>query len=570
MYYSYGYYFGEVRVDANDENKIYLLGVPLIKSDDGGKTFTSINEGNVHVDHHAMWINPNKTGHLILGNDGGINITYDDGKSWFKANSPAVSQFYTVAVDMAQPYNVYGGMQDNGVWVGPSTNKPNTNWHATGRYPFDWIMGGDGMQIAVDTSNNNAVYTGYQFGFYFRLDRDKNKSVSIKPVHKLGERPLRFNWQTPIHLSKHNKEIFYIGSNKLHRSLDRGDNYETISKDLTKGGIKGDVPYGTLTSIDESPFKFGLLYAGTDDGLIHISHDGGNSWENISDSLPQDLWVSRVYASRHDSAVVYASLNGYRWDHFDSYIYKSTDYGNTWQKLGRNLPAEPVNVIKEDPVNKNLIYAGTDHALYVSIDGGNSFMGMNGGMPFAPVHDLVIHPRDNEIVIGTHGRSIYIGDVSHLQQLTEEILNKNVHLFSIKANSYNDNWGNKSYTWGDINEPKINIVYYSKNNGTANIKITTEQGDLLNEFSDTTDAGLNYFDYDLSISKKREDFYKNVINKNRGEKEKDKFKITETEKIYLRPGKYVIEIDVDGNKEKNRFEISEPKGKTKRSEKKIP
>ncbi len=320
LFFSYGYYFGEVRVAGDDPDRLYLLGVPILASSDGGATWESLSEDHVHADHHALFVNPNKPGHLVNGNDGGINISYDDGRSWFKANAPAVGQFYTVAVDAQEPYHIYGGLQDNGVWAGPSTHVPGEGWRASGDYGWDWIMGGDGMQTAVDTRTNNTLYTGFQFGNYFRLERPapgaEYERTRITPSHDLGERPLRFNWQTPIHLSRHNQDILYLGSQKLHRSLDRGETWEALSGDLTRGGRPGDVPYGTLTSIDESPLRFGLLVVGSDDGLVHVTEDGGHAWRRVSDALPPHLWVSRVVASHHDAQRLYVALNGYRWDHF--------------------------------------------------------------------------------------------------------------------------------------------------------------------------------------------------------------------------------------------------------------
>ncbi|MFB6307554.1 MAG: glycosyl hydrolase, partial [Flavobacteriales bacterium] len=285
---SYGYYFGQIRVSPYDPNKLYTAGVPLIYSEDGGKTFRSLNKGNVHVDHHAIWVNPNKKGHLIIGNDGGINITYDNGKHWRKANTPPVGQFYSIDHDNKKNYFVYGGMQDNGVWKGPNDHEINREWVSTGNYAWEKILGGDGMQVEIDTRNNHYVYAGFQFGNYYRINQKTGKKVSIKPQHELGERPFRFNWQTPIHLSEHNQDVLYMGSNKFHRSMNKGEDFKTLSKDLTKGGVKGSVPYGSITMIHESPLKFGLIYVGTDDGLIHVSEDGGYTWKKISKGLPND------------------------------------------------------------------------------------------------------------------------------------------------------------------------------------------------------------------------------------------------------------------------------------------
>lgn len=555
FYYSYGYYFGQIRVSPYDENKIFILGVPILISTDGGKSFKSINKENVHVDHHAIFINPERKGHIILANDGGINISYDDGETYFKANTPPVGQFYSVEVDFEKPYNVYGGLQDNGVWYGPSNYKFSYAWYETGRYPYQNLLGGDGMQVEVDTRDNKTIYTGYQFGNYFRIDLASGKRKPIKPKHELGERPLRFNWNTPILLSKHNQDILYFGANRLYRSFNKGENFEPISPDLTKGGKQGDVPYGTLTTISESPLKFGLIYTGSDDGLIYVTKDGGNSWERISDPLPQNFWISRIVASRFDTATVYVSLNGYRWDNFEPLLFKSTDYGRTWSQIGKILPYEPINVVAEDLVNQNLIYVGTDHGIYASLDGGENFYPISKNFPFAPVHDLVVHPRDKELVVATHGRSIYKADVKHLQQLTQEILSKSIFVFEIDKIWFNENWGNKTYTWGDFIKPQIKIPFYSNQNKSVELKITSENGVIVFSNKLNADYGLNYFLYNLttdSLSLK-----KLISTKNQKTKSEEYLSRKADGNFYLIPGKYSIEI-VDG-KEKmyTIFEIAE-------------
>jgi photosystem II stability/assembly factor-like uncharacterized protein len=418
IYNTYGYYFGKIYVSPYNENKVHILGFYAQLSTDGGKTFKTIDKPNVHVDHHALWINPSRDSHIINGNDGGINISYDDGDNWFKANTPAVGQFYAIEVDNARPYNVYGGLQDNGTWYGPSSHKEDPGWINAGEYGFKSIGGGDGMQVQVDTRDNKTIYSGFQFGFYTRHIKNDTIATSLKPRHELGERPLRFNWQTPIVLSRHNQDVLYLGSNRFHRSLDQGDTLLAMSNDLTKGGKPGDVPYGTLTTISESPLRFGLIYTGTDDGNVHVSKDGGNSWTNISKNLPQNLWVSRLVASGHKEGRVYVTLNGYRYDHFLPYLFVSEDYGNSWKQLGKDLPFEPLNVIREDPAYDSILYVGSDGGLYVSVDMGNSFMMWNNGLPRSvPVHDIAIQKRENEIVLGTHGRSIYISKLDSVQLL---------------------------------------------------------------------------------------------------------------------------------------------------------
>ena len=264
----------------------------------------------MHADHQALWINSKLEGHLINGNDGGINITFDDGKNWIKNNAPAVGQFYAINVDNQKPYNVYGGLQDNGVWYGPSNYKESKRWNSSGSYPYKGIGGGDGMQVQIDNRDNNIVYSGSQFGYYYKMNLKTGKRISIHPKHKLGDAPYRYNWQTPILLSPHNQDILYIGANKLLRSMDKGVTFEVISEDLTKGGKKGNVPFGTLTSISESPFQFGVIYIGSDDGYVNFTEDSGASWTRISNNFPQNLWVSRVVASQHEKERVFVALNG--------------------------------------------------------------------------------------------------------------------------------------------------------------------------------------------------------------------------------------------------------------------
>lgn len=421
LYSTYGYYFGKVWVSPVDDKKIILTGVGLLMSTDGGTTFKQIGKENVHSDHHYVWINPKRDSHIINGNDGGCNISYDNGEHWFKANTPPVGQFYNIAVDMARPYNVYGGLQDNGTWFGASTTRENYDWYDSGHNPYTSIGGGDGMQVQVDWRDNKTVYSGSQFGAYSRQTIGTRERRSVRPARDLGETPLRYNWQTPILLSRHNQDVFYYGSNKFHRSMNRGDSLVTMSADLTTNPKQGDVPFGTLTTMSESPLRFGLIYLGSDDGNIQVSKDGGYTWTLINKKLPKGLYVSRVVASAFNESRVYVSLNGYRNDHFTAYVYVSDDYGTTWRQIMTDLPAEPVNVVKEDTEDSNIIYVGTDGGLYVSIDGGNSSMIWNKGMPSSvPVHDVVVHPRDGEIVVGTHGRSLYIAKLDELRKLAKK------------------------------------------------------------------------------------------------------------------------------------------------------
>ncbi len=546
VYFSYGYYFGDIRVSPLDAQKIYIMGVPILRSGDGGASWKNINGANVHVDHHALWVSPTRPGHLVNGNDGGLNVSYDDGETWFKANTPPVGQFYAIAVDNAEPYNVYGGLQDNGVWKGPRTYRASLGWYESGRYPYERLGGGDGMQVEVDTRDGTA-YFGSQFGFYTRRDGTTGERESVRPQHVLGERPLRFNWQAPIHLSRHNQDVLYFGSNKFHRSLDKGETFQTLSDDLTQGGKPGDVPYGTLSSIDESPLRFGLLYAGSDDGLIHVSRDGGYTWARISDALPSDLWVSRVEASKHAEGRVYASLNGYRWDYMDAHVYRSDDYGKTWTRIGTDLPKEPVNVILEDPDNADLLYVGTDHGLYVSLDRGTTFMAMMRDLPSVSVHDLRVQAREKELVVGTHGRSIFVADVEHVQALTPTLMAEAVHLFDLDDVMHNESWGTAFTLWSEPVAPEMTIPFYAAAEGRGTLRVKDSTGMLLAEKSLDVDKGLNYATYDLTFDTARFEQMQ----------DKGTFKKADNGAVYLVPGTYTVEVDAGGGTGTATFEVKE-------------
>ncbi len=501
VYNSYGYYFGVVRVNPSNLDEVFVCGVPIIRSGDGGKTFKYIGADNVHSDHQALWVNGSRDGHIINGNDGGINISYDDGEHWTKCNSPSVGQFYHIAVDMDKPYNVYGGLQDNGVWKGPHTYRQGTRWHANGQYPYKSIMGGDGMYTQVDPRDNATIYTGFQFGNYFRLNDKTGDRKRITPQHDLGDAPLRWNWLSPIHLSTHNPDIFYMGANKLFRSFNKGDDFDAISEDLTTGGKKGDVAYGTLSSIHESPIQFGLLYTGSDDGLIHMSPNGGFSWEIISDTLPDSLWVSRVQASAHEVDRIYASLNGYRWDDFTPYVYVSEDKGKNWSAIGTGLPMHPVNVIKEDPVNEDILYVGTDFGAYVSFDRGQSFHRFSEGLPNVPVHDIVIHPRDHHVLIGTHGRSIYKADVSLLREFNA-VDDTELIVYATKETRASSLAGRK-FGFYESEGAKIPLSIYTKTSGSAQVQVLAENGSILQTHTKQLKTGFNQIEIDGSVHERQ-------------------------------------------------------------------
>jgi photosystem II stability/assembly factor-like uncharacterized protein len=480
VYNSYGYYFGEVRTSTQDPDELFILGVPLMVSRDGGKTFANTDSvGNVHSDHQSMWINPKDSKHILLGTDGGLYVSYGNGERWTHLNDQlTISQFYSIMVDEATPYNVYGGMQDNGVWYGKSTGRPAERWNS--------LFGGDGMVVAVDTRSNDVVYTGSQFGNYYRINTSTNERKYVTPGHDIGNKPNRWNWRTPATLSKHNQDIFYMGSQYVYRSLDRGDTWETISPDLTKGTKEGNVPFATLTVVEESPLEFGTLYAGSDDGNIWNTRDHGKSWINISKGLPQNRWVSSVTPSQHVEGLVYVTLTGYRNDEFTPHIYKSTNYGSSWTTITGNLPLEAMNIIREDHHYPEILYIGSDHGLYITLDGGKSYDLVQGNIPNVSIYDMAIQKKENDLVIGSHGRSVYIMD---LNPLYEMVKNKEASLGILSASD-----GQMFQRRG---APSMNALFFTANSGELTINIKNNKDEIVKTWKESFGKGFNQVIWDL-------------------------------------------------------------------------
>jgi len=528
VYFTYGYYFGEVRVAPDNPDVTYIFGVPLLKSIDGGETYARIDTiGDVHVDHHALWIDPKDSKHILLGNDGGLYESYDEGANWRHINNMSVGQFYTVNVDMEKPYNVYGGLQDNGTLVGSSKSIPNRTEQ------WQQIFGGDGMFVYPDPRNSDIVYTGFQFGNYFRIDRKNNDFKKITPVHDIGEPVLRFNWRTPVKLSSHNPDIVYMASQRMHRSFDQGENWETISPDLTKDLPQGNVPFSTISEFSESPLKFGLIYVGTDDGNVQMTH--GSDWKMIANGLPKNKWVSSIQASPHNESTVFVTLNGYREDDFNAYLYMSDDYGSNWKSLKANLPDVVVNDLIQDPVNPDLLYLGTDHGTYVSLNKGDSW-DLLKSIPNVASYDLLVHPRDNELVVGTHGRSIYIVDAKPLQAIAGNT-NISVKLFDIDDVRHSNRWGESRYPYLKPFLPSMTLSYYCSTPGEANISVKDEEGQAIRVWTTSVKKGFNKEKWDLKVSyapkkKKAEGVYN-----------------------FIKKGKYTIEISMNGVADSQEFEV---------------
>ncbi len=422
-----GYDFCLIRVSPDNADEVYVLGNYLLTSNDGGRTYQR-NQGKVtnirphdskviHLDQHDMWIDPLNPDRLINGTDGGVYMSQDRGRTWLRVNNFPITEVYAVTVDMAEPYNVYIGTQDNAALYGPSdftlTDQDSEPWRHV--YLDRW-GGGDSYFTWVDPSDSNTIYYEHQFGDLRRKNMKTGNSESIRPRSANGEPRLRFNWMTPYFISHYDSSTLYCGANKLFKSTSRGDTWTGISGDLSRQPDEekqGNVPYGTITTICESTLKQGLLYVGTDDGNIHVTQDDGATWTKINQGLP-DKWVSRVVVSVHEEGTVYVTFTGYRDDDFQSYLYMSGDFGLTWNSVAGNLPSEPINVIGEDPRDKNILYVGTDLGVYVSLDRGNNWESLCNNLPTTPVHDLVVHPREFELVIGTHGRGVFIMDVKNI------------------------------------------------------------------------------------------------------------------------------------------------------------
>ena len=413
LFSTYGWVFGQIRVDPSNADVVYCLGVPFLKSTDGGKTFKSIDYRGLHGDHHALWIDPSNSNYLINGNDGGVNISYDGGQTWKNDEKLPVVQFYNVAVDWARPFNVYGSIQDNMSWRGPSDHDPDRN------DPNQWTItsGGEASYHAIDPNDGDTLYSESFYGSIMRTNMATNETVQIKPESP-DDQPLRGQWLAPFILSPHNSRVIYHGMNRVFRSMNRGDTWECISPDLTHNdpNKQGNISFATITTLSESPLKFGVLYAGTDDGRLHVTRDDGRNWTEIVSGLPPYKWVSRVEASKFKVGTVYMTMNGKTDNDFQAYVYRSDDYGQTWVDIANGIPGGPVNVIKEDTKHAGLLYVGTDLGAYVSQNDGASWQVLGGELPLTFVHDLVIHPRDHVAVVATHGRGMFTLDIKPVQR----------------------------------------------------------------------------------------------------------------------------------------------------------
>lgn len=421
-----GTYYCRVFVDPSNPEIVYAPNLNLMRSTDGGKTFASLG-ARAHVDWHTVWVDPNDSNHVRAANDGGLFYTYDAWQTNWFVNNICLAQFYAISADNATPYNIMGGTQDNGSWRGPSQT-----FNRGGIFNSHWetISGGDGFYNLAHPLDPDIIYTSSQFGAVSRQDMKSRAGRSIRP----REQGQRANWMSPFAISPHAPDTIYWGANKLFKSLNRGDNFKAISPDLTTNDpekIKGNVPHCTITTVDESRKKAGLLWVGTDDGNVWLTENDGVSWTQMNDKMtgaPKNYWVSRVHASPHDENTAWVTFTGFREDDWAPYMFKTTDLGKTWKRV-EGLPNQQISVVKQDAINPNLLFAGTEAGLLVSLDGGTTWKPLNVGIATIPCQDLVIQERDNDLVVGTHGRGIFIADITPYRQLTGAITEKPFHLF---------------------------------------------------------------------------------------------------------------------------------------------
>src|SRR6266852_4566753 len=512
------FYFANLIVDPRDPDRVYKTDGGLIVSTDGGKSFSGIS-GGAHGDFHDVWVDPNDTDHLITGDDGGLWFSYDAGNKWVKNENLPVSQFYHVSVDMERPYNVYGGLQDNSSWVGPSEYPGGITNHQ-----WENMYGGDGFWMFADPTDPDYLYAEAQGGYIGRVNRKTHESRSIQPLPHYQEKKLRFNWNTPIHISATQKGTIYIGAQVLFRSKDFGQTWERISPDLTtndpqkqkqeqSGGITVDNSaaemHTTIYAIAESPRDGQVIWAGTDDGNLQVTRDGGKTWTNVVGNiqgLPKNAWVSSVEAGHFDAGTVYATFDAHTFGDMRPYAYKSTDFGATWSALvASDAPVRGyAHVVKED-----LLVLGTDVGLWVSLDGGKRWAHYKGGdLPSVAVRDLAIHPRDNDLVVATHGRGIWIiDDLTPLRALTPATLAQDVAFMRARPTTEKlpaqGGWvnGDAAYVGNNSSDAAV-ITYYLKKRhifGDMKIEVLDASGHVVGTVPSTKRRGLSRVTWSMRL-----------------------------------------------------------------------
>lgn len=522
-------YYSQIRVDPNNDQKIWVLGAPLYYTEDGGRTFRQDRWQKIHSDFHAFWIDPANSEHMVAGSDGGLTVTYDGGRNWDYINNIPIGQFYEIAYDMETPYNLCGGLQDNNSWCGPSST-------LTTRGPSndEWftVSGGDGFYARIDPKDHNIVYAESQDGNVQRRDLRTGESRSIRPLEENDKAPrYRFQWNSPMLISQYDNKTIYYAGNYVFKSTNRGDAWERLGPDLTtavdrdKMPILGKVPdkdtlsrhdgvqqFPCITTISESPKDAGVLWAGTDDGNVQVTRDGGKTWTNVVEKIPgvkKGAYVSRIETSHRDAGTAYVAFDNHRADDFAVYLYMTTNYGGSWTRITTGIPQEAgtVHVIREDPVNPSLLFAGTEFGLFVSFNRGSNWQKMSNGLPTVPVDDLQIHPRDHDLILATHGRSLWImDDISPLEQMSDNMLTSDLHLFDSRPGTTWHLANTKSFTGAQEfiadNAPygvTINYFLKSKPEGRNPVRITISDkaGNRIRQLNVAGEAGINRAEWDL-------------------------------------------------------------------------
>lgn len=520
------FYFSTLVVDPNNPKRVYRPAFSMSISNDGGYSFSDASNagGWVHSDHHALWINPNNTQHMYLGTDGGVYMSLDQGLTWTHLNTLPVSQFYHVQIDEQSPYNVYGGLQDNGSWRGPSQSKAgieNKDWESVG--------GGDGFWVQPDALDPEIIYSESQGGEVAKINMRTNQSQFIKPQPGKDEEKHRWNWNTPLVKGAKNPQTLYIGAQYLFKTNDRGNSWQRISPDLTtnnkekqkqaeSGGVTVDNTsaenHCTIFSIGPSPLDENLIYVGTDDGNIQVTRDGGKTWEILSKNIPDvpaGTWVSRVTPSRFDRRVVYATFDNHAYGDMKTYVLRSADGGKTWQNIGTDKVLQGyAHVIVEDLENPDLLFLGTEFGLYISTDAGQSWVLYKSRLPeYVAVRDIVIQPQTNDLVLGTHGRGVFIiDDISPLRRLTSKVLEKDAALLptrpaAVTSGHYGSSFPNTD-SYAGPNAPEIaTIQYYLKdrlNTGDVTVEIIDPAGKVIASMPGTKRKGINFVRWDMRLA----------------------------------------------------------------------
>ena len=549
------YSFNMLRVDQQDPDTVYVTGQSLASTNDGGKTWQGLSWPSNGVfekgfgDWRTLWVDPADSNRLIFGSDGGAYASYDRGRTCRHFDNIPGGEFYAIGVDMEDPYSIYGGLQDHDSWKGPSEG-----WGGEVTLS-DWVTvgEGDGMYNLVDPSDSRWVYNNREFGVMWRFDQKTGTQTAVQPKRAAGAKPLRWNWTPPLAMSPHNPAIIYAGAQVLFRSLDRGDHWEEISPDLTtddesKEHGEGNISYCTLTTIAESPVKPGVIWTGADDGRVMMTRDGGATWLDRTAKLaaagaPANFWASRVFPSPHDAGTCFVAKTGLRFDLFQPVLCKTTDYGETWTSVAGDLPPDkPINVVIQDRRNPDLLFAGTEQGVYVTLDGGKAWWPLKGNMPWLKVTDLLVHPRENELVVATFGRSLWITDIAPLQEMTPAALAEAIHLFDIGPRTERVSGGIGNYgLLGDShlstpNEPNaVAVNYYLKTKSAGPVKVTVADpyGQVMGELAGKGEAGLNTVLWLMRVQRpgQRQEGFEGFFGGR-----------------LVDPGEYVVTLDVGGKK----------------------